>query len=381
MKIILILVITSIITIGIVKEVSCWSLIDLFKAEDFKENNLSKTFHLDTTRDIILLPPLHNKTFFQAIADLSICRRREVRRFLLQYLTEQRGYIDRSFERSKEYLGIITSIFDKNQDIPKYLALLPILESGFNPYAVSRSQAVGLWQFIRGTSHSLGLRTDRWVDERRSIEKSTIAAIRHLRNLYRIFHSWELSLAAYNGGASYIKKAMLRSGAKDFWELKAHGAMNRETAEFIPRFTAITIIYENQWLFNIDNCDEKKPTMKTETIVLDFPVSIHHISKLANVPSETIRRLNPELKRNHTPPYYRKYELRLPVGAKNKLESDGNNIYKVRFKGIRKHIVRKGECISRIARRYRAKTKKIIILNDIKSPRLIQPGLTLYIPI
>lgn len=356
------------------------SLFNLFIDKVYTEEGLERVVNFDPDNDILFLPDLENKDFFQSINDLSICRRREVRKFVYIYLTTGRNYIKRSIENSDSYLGIIEDIIKKN-DIPMDISLLPLLESGFNPYAVSRSKAVGLWQFIQGTSVRFGLKTDRWIDERRDIEKSTHAAIRHLKNLYKIFGNWELTLAAYNGGAGQVKRAMLKTGKKSFWELRKTGSLFKETSEYVARFAALLLIYKNQEIFDIEDELKLIEIPETEKIVLEYPVNINRISKMSGIPTSTLKKLNPQLKRNITPPYYKKYTLRLPVEAKERLKKKEKIIYRIKFTRLKRHIVRKGESIYKIAKLYRIRPTFIILINDLKNPHLIHPGFKLYIPI
>lgn len=359
----------------------CWSLFEIIKCQKYGKGTLEKTVNFQHEIDFVFLPPLKNKSLFESVDDLSICKRRDVRWYIYLYLTEGRRYLRNAFKRSKLYLHIIDEIFEKNKDIPQDISLLPLLESAFNPYAVSKSNAVGMWQFLLQTSRSLGLKTDRWVDERRDIEKSTIAAIRHLRGLYNTFNSWELALAAYNGGATHVKRAMIKTGAKNLSQLQKFGALKKETSEYVPRFIALLVIYKNQLLFDIDEEIGAIPSLETDNVVLHCPVSIHQISKISGVPIKTLRIYNPELKRNTTPPYCNRYTLRLPIEGKDRLEKNKLRLYQVCFRMLKCHIVKKGECLSRIAERYKTQTRKIIVINDIKNPHMIRPGLKLYIPI
>ena len=359
-----------------------WSLIDIFDNRSVSDVRIEKDSETSTRTDYtFFIPPLRDKPLFEAINDLSICRRDDVRKFVYQYMTKGRRFLKGAIRRSKLYHEIIAKIFNNYKTIPKDISLLPLLESGFNPYAVSRSNAVGLWQFLRMTSTSLGLKTDIWVDERRDIEKSTIAAIRHLNNLYKSFKSWELALAAYNGGAGHVKRAMQRSRAGNLWELIKSGVLKKETEEYVPRMAALLVIYKNQQLFNIKDEIFPSSIAETENIVLKYPVNINDVLRLSGVPISTIKRYNPELKRNRTPPYYLNYSIRLPVDAKERLKSNRKKLYKFKFSRVKRHTVKKGECIIKIARRYKTKAKMIIILNDIKKPSLIRPGQRLYIPI
>lgn len=359
---------------GMNQESYGWSLTDILQGTPVPDN-------FDPERDILFIPPLGDKDLFESIDDLSITRDAEVRKFIILYLTTGKDYLTTAIIRSHRYINIIQDIFSRNKDIPAQLALLPLLESAYNPYAVSRSKAVGLWQFLKGTGRSLGLKTNTWVDERRDIEKSTEAAIKHLRNLHGIFKSWDLALASYNGGAGHVKRAMKKSGSKNIEQLIQSSKLKKETREYVARFAALSVIYKNQQLFDIKDDAANLQCQETDTVIIEFPVSITHISTIAEVSTETIRICNPELKKNFIPPYERKYSLRVPVDAKEKIEKNSDKLYSFSYKKVRTHIVREGECISKIAARYGASMQKILTLNKIQNPRQIRPGLELYIPI
>ncbi len=370
------------LVIGLTEKSYSWSLYKIINDHNENIHGLkSNVTDFNPETDIAFLPPLKNKPLFESIDDLSICRRIDVRKYIYIYLTKGRKYIIKAFERSRLYYDIIEEIFEQNKDVPKDISLLPILESAFNPYAVSRSRAVGMWQFMKATSRSLDLKTDRWTDERRHIEKSTIAAVSHLKSLYKIFNSWDLALAAYNGGASHVKKAMRKTGAKNLIDLQKSGALKRETSEYVPRFIALLVIYKNQGLFDIEDEVDNPKKINTENIVFDYPVDINKVSKISGIPINVLKRYNPELKKNITPPYYKNYALRVPSSAKEKLNKNKAKLYKISYKRLKKHIVKEGECISKIAKLYKTNIRKIIVINGIKNPHLIRPGHKLYIPI
>ncbi|MFH0974466.1 MAG: transglycosylase SLT domain-containing protein [Spirochaetota bacterium] len=353
----------------------CLDFTDLFATSD------SEKASAGSGKIFYFLPPQDDKDFFSSISDLSICRSRHVRKFIFLYLNEGREYLTAALTRSNRYLRRIEEIFSENSDIPKDIALLPLLESAFNPYAVSRSKAVGLWQFLKGTSRPLKLKVNNWVDERRNVEKSTQAAIKHLRNLYSMFGSWELALASYNGGAGYIKRSMIKTRSRSVTELLESGYLKRETNEYLYRFAALLVIYKNQKLFDIGDEAASPIAAETEKIVFEYPVKIKVAATLADVPVETLKSLNPELNQNITPPFEKKYTLIVPKGCKAKLENNITSLYDIKFNNLKKHVVKKGECISRIASLYKTQVKKIMLFNNLKNPGSIKPGLELYIPI
>jgi membrane-bound lytic murein transglycosylase D len=366
---------------SLIENAFCWDIIDLISKGKITDDIINNNKTNNLKAEFYFLPPVENKNFFDSINDLSICRNKHVRKFINLYLTDGREYLTTAIIRSNRYIKTIEEICGENKDIPKDISLLPLLESAFNPYAVSGSKAVGLWQFMRGTSKALNLKVNKWVDERRDIEKSTIAAIRHLRNLYATFGSWEPALAAYNGGAGYIKNTMRKKKCSSFSQLVENGALARETNEYIYRFAALLVIYKNQKLFDIED-DPSLPLLpESENIVFEYPVKIQQAANLCSVPAETLRLLNPELKLNITPPYENKYSFRVPKGCKEKLESNITSLYDIKYNKLKKHVVKRGECLSRIAAVYKTEIKKIVLLNNLKDAGAIKPGLELYIPI
>jgi membrane-bound lytic murein transglycosylase D len=288
------------------------TLFAVFQDRTYSDEGLKRAEEFEPESSFTLLVRTGNRSFFQSVGDLSICGRREVRRHIYLYLTRDREYLKAAIARSGMYLPVINAIFRENRDLPRDLALLPLLESGFDPHAVSRSRALGLWQFIGGTSAILGLKADAWIDERRDVEKSTRAAILHLRMLYRHYGNWELALAAYNGGSGYITRAMEKTGRRGFWELLESGALRRETAEYVPRFAALLFIYHNLDLVNLDGEIHDGHSFATTELPVPSSVGMDDISRLSGTPLATLRKLNPELSTIQPPPYARLYTLRVP---------------------------------------------------------------------
>lgn len=362
------------------KKLFSWGLFKLFVDSPFRTEGLRKAQNFDPDKDILYLPSLKDKDIFQAVGDLSITRKECVRKYLYWYLTGGREYLIRSIERSYRYEDIIKNVFNKNKDIPEELSLLPLLESSFDPHAISGSRAAGLWQFVHNTAKPLGLLRNRWVDERRNVEKSTEAAVAHLRNLRGIFPSWELVLAAYNGGAGYIQRAMARSGAKDLWTLNRSGLLRNETREYVPRFIALLLIYQNRRLFGIKDEISIPEKRDDEYVTLEKPVDLRAVAKLAGVPLNTIKELNPELNLDFTPVYKKRYRLLLPAHGKKRLEENRKELYKHGIRGVIEYRIKKGDTIGKIARLHRSNAVLIMELNHIRNPKALFPGQIILMP-
>ncbi len=170
--------------------------------------------------------------------------REEIKRYVWYFL-QNKQYLERTFQRAEYYLPLIKPIIEKS-GLPSELVWLPVIESGFNPLAVSRSGAAGLWQFIPSTARRYGLRVDDQVDERFDVIKSTEAAVRYLKDLYNMFGSWELALAAYNCGENCVKT---RTAGVDFWITK--DTLPIETRNYVPAFFAVLLLVRDPTKYGI----------------------------------------------------------------------------------------------------------------------------------
>src|SRR5437867_2526983 len=171
----------------------------------------------------------------------SVAMNSHVKFFVDRFTTTHREVVGLWVRRSGQYLGMIFGVF-KAKGIPEDLAFTAMIESGFNPVAVSRVGAKGLWQFMAPTARLYGLRVDRWVDERLDPEKATVAAAGYLNDLYVRYGSWELAQAAYNAGEVKIDKAIRATGSADFWNLRQSKYLRRETKDFVPAIQAAMVI-------------------------------------------------------------------------------------------------------------------------------------------
>ena len=215
--------------------------------------------------------------------------------------------------RLAHYRPLVENIFSEF-NLPSDLVFLSLVESGFNPHAYSRARATGPWQFMKGTAKLYGLRVDRYVDERRDPIKSTVAAARYLRDLYDLFGTWPLAMAAYNAGEGKVMRALQKSQAEDFWEISRTKHIRRETKEYVPRFMAATIIAKNpdQYGFTQD----PPAVHQFEEAIIDRPIHLQALAAAAGLSVVELRRLNPELRLDITPPDVREYHLKIPVGTK-----------------------------------------------------------------
>ncbi len=230
--------------------------------------------------------------------------------------TSIRDRFEQWLVRLNRYRPLVEDIFAEF-DLPSDLVHLSLVESGFNPYAYSRAKATGPWQFMKGTGKIYGLRIDHYVDERRDPIKSTIAAARYLRDLYDLFGTWPLAMAAYNAGEGKVLRALNKARAESFSEISRTKHIRRETKQYVPRIMAATIIARNpdQYGFN----QVPVAPHEFEEVIVTRPLHFRAISNVTGIPYSELRLLNPELRRDATPPGDTAYHLKVPVGTSAKV--------------------------------------------------------------
>ena len=257
-----------------------------------------------------------------------------------------------------------------------------MIESGFNNKAYSRAKATGTWQFMTGTARNYGLKVGYWVDERRNLEKSTRAASRLLKDLYKRYDDWYLALSAYNAGPGKVNRAIRRSKSRDFWKISKNPyLLRKETRNYVPKMLAAIIIGENPTYFGFDVIDSTATNMVETT--LDNPHKISEIAKLLEVSQSQIKNWNPELKKHITPPPSKgkPYKLKLPEEFKESFNKIKEKLTKLKIDDIHIHRMRRGESLYRIARKYGVSLRKIMNFNPKLQPKRIRPGTKVAVPI
>ena len=241
-----------------------------------------------------------------------------VQRFLDQFQTGyRRAVVERWLTRSGRFLPMILEVF-RQKGLPEELVFTAMIESGFDPVAVSRAGAKGLWQFMAPTARQYGLRVDRWLDERLDPEKSTVAAANYLKDLYTIFGSWDLVQAAYNAGEMKVIRAIKGTGTRDFWSLTNSRLLRDETKNYVPAIHAVTIISQEpeQYGFAV----KPDEPLSYERITVPKGTSLKHVAGLSGISYDELVRLNSELRMKQTPPDS-PYHLKVPLGTGTALQA------------------------------------------------------------
>jgi len=223
----------------------------------------------------------------------------QVKFFLDRFTGNRRDVVNLWVGRAGRYLGMIRDVL-KRRGLPEELAYTAMIESGFNPIAVSRVGAKGLWQFMASTARRYGLRVDGWIDERLDPEKSTVAAASYLRDLYNQFGSWALAQAAYNAGEVKVTRAIRATGSSDFWTLAQTSHLRRETKEFVPQIHAATLIGEDPARYGFEFTEPEAPLL--ELVTVPPSTDLRRLAARSGITLTTLRALNPVLVRTVTPP-------------------------------------------------------------------------------
>jgi len=282
---------------------------------------------------------------------------------------QRRAFLEDAFARSNRYRAMVLEEIRK-AGLPEELWVVPIVESGYKVSAYSRARAVGLWQFMIPTGRNYGLTINEWVDERRDPLKSTRAAMAYLKDLYLWFNSWEFALAAYNRGEGGIHKDIQRSRITDFMEMAELGATHTETQNHVPQIHAAAIIAKHPEKYGFKLVDEPA---QMDTLVIDYVVDLSVVAECAGTTESVLRELNPELRTWVTPVLskdYPTYTLKLPSGSAEKYRTAIAQIDDKTPKRQMVYVVRKGDNLASVARKFGVSAQDIKEWNHLRSSRL-----------
>jgi membrane-bound lytic murein transglycosylase D len=293
---------------------------------------------------------------------------------LKYFQTRGREVLSIWLERTGKYEDMIKAILQQ-EGVPEDLFYLAMIESGLNPRITSYAQARGLWQFIKATGRAYGLRYDWWFDERCDPMLSTYAAAKHIKHLYERFDDWYLALAGYNCNPSKIERRAKQYNTNDFWQLRR---LPRQTRNYIPTFIAATLIAKNpkKYGFYID----KIRPVEYDTIKISECVDLNIIAQCVDTTFEIIKELNPAVLRWCTPPGVKDFVLNIPKGLKQKFLENYQKVPEENKRSYVRHLIKRGETLSEIARKYSTTTDIIKEYNYIYK-NLIHAGKYLIIPV
>ena len=296
----------------------------------------------------------------------------------IRWLSTHPHYLVKLAQKSRPYIYHIVSEV-KQRGLPGELALVPMIESAYDPFAYSGAGAAGLWQLMPGTGSGLGITQDWWYDGRRSVRVSTAAALKYLTYLSKLFNgNWVLAIAAYDSGQGTIKRAIRNSKQQNkrrvhFWSLN----VPRETQAYIPRLLAIAEIikYPKHYKVSLPNIPY---TPYFSEVYIGSQIDLNTASKLADMPYRELIKLNPGYNRWTTSPKG-PHKLLIPTDKVADFKTKLEKLTKEDLVKWKKHIVQKGESLSTIAQHYHTTIVLLKELNQLKTTSL-KAGQSVLIP-
>src|ERR1041384_5470445 len=297
-----------------------------------------------------------------------------IQQFINYYQGRNRGTMENGLRRSGQYMKLARKIFVE-EGVPVDITWLGQVESAWKPKAVSWAAASGLWQFIPSTGRMYGQRQNAYIDERNSFEQATRASARHLKDLAKRYNgNWELAMAAYNTGAGNIDRAISRAGSANFWMIYPYIA--QETRNYVPNILAVILIAKNPEKYGFKGIKPDAP-MAYDVVQVPTATSLQLVADATDAGLETIRSLNPELKRDITP-RGATYNVRIPAGRANQFASVLKRIAPDKRESARVISVAPGEDLQNVASRTGVSVAQLQAMNggvDLKSTtKLVVPN-------
>lgn len=311
-----------------------------------------------------------------ATFDIPIVLNDEVLRWLDYYSRKRHASFAPGLARGGRYVDMFRRIFAEH-GLPQDLVYMAHVESAYKTSAYSRAHAKGVFQFISSTGRRYGLRIDWYVDERSDPEKAANAAAEYLKDLYEEFGDWYLALASYNGGEGRMRRSLRHSGETDFFAMTRRRYFRRETRNYVPAILAATLISKEPEKYGFDVTYDDPVTY--ESFQVRGPVDLRVLAKCAGTDLDTMKLLNPALRRMQTPPDGAT-DVRVPVGtaataqaALEKIPAKDRILYA-------RHKVRRGDTLGALARNYGVSVSSIQAANRMGRSTMIREGRVLMIP-
>ncbi len=309
--------------------------------------------------------------------DFPVVYNKQVEAYLNLYQTKQRKHFSRWLARSGKYVPYMQQELLK-AGLPTDLAYLAMIESGYNQRACSHAKAVGLWQFMRATGKQYDLRIDKYLDERRDVEKSTAAAIAFLGDLYQDFGDWHLAVAAYNAGPGKIRSGMKRYKVDNFWDLAEKPHLKLETKRYVPKLIAAIIISKDPESFGFTDV-KYEDELQYDIFKAEPSMSLDAIATVSESSLKTIKDLNPHLIRSTTPPDSKGYRVNIPAGKLAVADNNKERLHSYVSTGFKTHKIRSSDSIRGICKKYNINTTTLLKVNNLRSSKLVA-GTNLRIP-
>lgn len=315
--------------------------------------------------------------------DLDLHNTKEVEHFFTYFTHRARGTFEKWLKRSEQHLPMVREVFNK-YGLPQDLVMLPFAESGYNVKAYSWAGAGGLWQFMPYTGRKYGLRVDWWIDERRDPYMATDAAARYLKDLYALFGDWHLALAAYNAGEGKIKRAIDALEVDSFFELAAQnhrlshkGKLRRETLQYVPKFIAISKIFQNLEALGFESVSwAEAPDL--EHVQVPGGTDLLGLAQAGGMKWSDFHALNPAYRRQVSPPKA-VTTAHLPKEKAPAMLAYLKNPGTRPYDGYQAYRVRSGDSWWRISKRFGVPISVLKKVNS-RNSNTLQPGQMVMVP-
>jgi len=311
-------------------------------------------------------------------SDMPLVSNDYVASFLTYFQNRGQGYIDTVLRRVGKYGPMISRIL-RRYGVPQDLIYLAAAESAFNPHAISKAGAAGMWQFMPSRAREYGLKLNRYVDQREDPVKSTEAAARHLRDLYKEFGDWYLAMAAYDSGPLTVQRAIERTGYSNFWKLRQLHVLPLETQNYVPIFIATALIAKDPEAYGFDV--QPDSPLDPDRVTVTTPTDLRLVAELIDRPVKELEKLNPSLLSWATPMNQKQFVINLPHGTKNLFEERIAEVPPSKRVWWRALKVKRGETLAAIARKYRITRVALLDANHLSPGENPEIGEYLIIPL
>lgn len=297
----------------------------------------------------------------------------------LRWYSNNQKYLDRVTEQSKPYLHYVANEMREN-GLPLELALLPIVESAYDPFASSPSKALGIWQFVPQTGRNFGLKQNQWYDGRRDVVASTDAAVRYLKRLNTMFDGdWLLTIAAYNAGEGTVRRAIERNRKQgkgtDFWSLP----LSQQTQSYVPQLLALSKIIADPEKYDLE-LNEIPNNPYFTTVNVNSPIDLAQAARMADIDPKELRNLNAGYNKWITDPTG-PHQLLVPIADAAEFTLTLDKLPKVApVKTSGDYKVKAGDTLGSIAKRFGTSVSALQNANNLKATQQLSVGQNLTIP-
>ena len=309
----------------------------------------------------------------------------QVEKWVTYFQGRGRPHMERYLARSTRYEALMKKVLRDNK-LPEDLFYIALIESGFSPRAHSSASAVGYWQFIRGTGKRYKLGINKLIDDRRDPVLATQAAAEYFKDLYGLFNSWYLSMAAYNVGEGRVLRVVKKYKTRDFWELSRNKrALPAETDNYVPKYLAAKLIAKNPDKYGFEGIDYMTP-IEFDHMSFEQPVNLRLMAEKMNINYEDFKDLNPKYKGEVAPLDGTRLSLRIPPGSSEiALLAAQQSVatvvdYVPDQNETQVYRVKSGDNLGSIARRYRTTVAYLREINELPRKKVLRIGQRVFVP-